>query len=94
MVERKQDPVPEIARFLGLVITMHYRDHDPPHFHVRYGDRKALFAIESMALLAGGLPPRAMGLVTEWGVRHREELLANWERARRQEPLQRIPPLE
>jgi hypothetical protein len=35
-----------------------------------------------------------VGLAMEWAARHREELLENWERARRQEPLERIPPLE
>lgn len=86
--------MPEIARFLGLVIAMHYRDHEPPHFHARYGGNKALIAIETLTLLAGRLPPRALGLAMEWAARHREELLENWKRAKRQEPLERIPPLE
>lgn len=86
--------MPEIARFLGLVITMHYKDHEPPHFHVHYGEQKALIAIETLTVLAGRLSPRALGLAMEWAARHREELLENWERARRQEPLERIPPLE
>ena len=86
--------MPEIARFLGLVITMHYGDHEPPHFHVRYGSNKALIAIETLTLLAGRLPPRALGLAMEWAARHREELLENWKRAKQQEPLKRIPPLE
>ncbi|MBI2291630.1 MAG: DUF4160 domain-containing protein, partial [Betaproteobacteria bacterium] len=28
--------MPEISRFLGIVITMYFNDHNPPHFHVRY----------------------------------------------------------
>ena len=28
--------MPEISRFLGIIITMYYNDHNPPHFHVRY----------------------------------------------------------
>jgi len=27
--------MPEISRFLGIVITMYFNDHNPPHFHVR-----------------------------------------------------------
>ena len=28
--------MPEISRFLGIIITMYYNNHPPPHFHVRY----------------------------------------------------------
>jgi hypothetical protein len=29
--------MPEISRLLGIVIAMYYNDHDPPHFHAKYG---------------------------------------------------------
>ena len=58
--------VPEIARFLGITVTMYYDDHEPPHFHVRYGDHRAIIDIETMRLASGSLPPRVYGLVTEW----------------------------
>ena len=32
--------MPEISRFLGIVITMYYDDHSPAHFHARYGDHR------------------------------------------------------
>jgi len=86
--------MPEISRFLGIVITMYYSEHPPPHFHVRYGDYKAIIAIESVALLAGTLPPRVHGLVIEWAALHRDDLLANWQLARVQSPLRSIQPLE
>jgi hypothetical protein len=34
--------MPEISRFLGIVVTMTYSEHPPPHFHVRYGSYKAV----------------------------------------------------
>jgi hypothetical protein len=43
--------------------------------------------------LAGSLPNRQLQLVRDWTQLHREELLANWERARRGEQLERIEPL-
>ena len=86
--------MPEVSRFLGMIIAMFYDDHGPPHFHVRYGDQKAIIAIEGLALLQGRLSPRARGLVTEWAALHRPELLENWELARRRAPLRRIQPLE
>jgi hypothetical protein len=45
--------MPEICRFFGMVITMYFNDHDPPHFHVRYGHARAAVAIESLRLLVG-----------------------------------------
>lgn len=68
--------------------------HPPAHFHVRYGQYKAVIAIESLTLLQGALPPRVRGLVVEWAVVHQAELLANWQLARGQEPLRPIEPLE
>jgi hypothetical protein len=87
-------PVPEISRFFGIVVSMNYNDHPPPHFHVRYAEQKAIFAIESPMLLEGELSPRALGLVMEWAAAHRQELFEDWDLARQQQPLNRIAPLE
>jgi len=86
--------VPEISRFFGIVIAINYNDHQPPHFHARYGEYKALIAIPTLTLLRGRLPARALGLTIEWASRHQDELMDNWERARHHEPLIRIEPLE
>ena len=86
--------MPEISRFFGVIITMNYNDHAPPHFHVRYGDKKALIGIQSLTLLQGRLSPRVFGLVMEWASLHQAELMRNWELARLQAELDRIEPLE
>ena len=86
--------MPEISRFFGIVISVNYDDHDPPHFHAKYGEWAATLQIESLAMQAGRLPPRVMGLVMEWASLHQEELRENWNLARRRAPLKRIPPLE
>ena len=86
--------MPEVSRFFGIVITMHFNDHPPPHFHARYGGRKAVVEIDSLAVLAGGLPPRVQGFVTEWGLRHASELRENWDRVQRDEAPHPIEPLE
>ncbi|MFA7236777.1 MAG: DUF4160 domain-containing protein [Phycisphaeraceae bacterium] len=86
--------MPEISRFLGIIIAMFYNDHAPPHFHVRYGEQKATVSIESLSILEGQLSPRVMGLVVEWAALHRKELQEDWELARRRVPLQKIQPLE
>jgi len=86
--------MPEISRFLGIIIAMYYNEHNPPHFHARYGDAKVEIAIETLSVLAGKLPPRAMGLVMEWASRHQDELMADWDLARQQAALNSIAPLE
>jgi len=58
--------VPELSRFLGIIVTMYYNDHEPPHFHARYGEHQAIIALESLRVIDGALPPRVLGLVLEW----------------------------
>ena len=85
--------MPEISRFLGIVIAMYYKEHAPPHFHAKYGGQRASFSIHELQLLDGKLPPRIISLVLEWAFLHRDELMADWERARREEALEKIDPL-
>ncbi len=86
--------MPEISRFLGIVIKMFFDDHNPPHFHAEYGERSGLIDIRNLSLFSGSLPPRVLGLVIEWATMHRQELLEDWERARDLQKLQKIAPLE
>jgi len=86
--------MPEISRFFGMIVTMYYNDHAPPHFHVRYASDKALIAIRQPALIEGHLSARALGLIIEWATLHREELLQNWDRAQKLEVLNSIEPLK
>jgi hypothetical protein len=86
--------VPEISRFLGMIITMYYNDYAPAHFHVRYGEQRAKIDLESGELLDGRLPRRALELVREWRVINEQELRENSQRALAREPLNKIEPLE
>ena len=85
--------MPEISRFYGIIIAMFWDDHNPPHFHARYGRHKAAMEIESLRILDGSLPPRALGLVVEWASQHVDELMKNWKEARDNKPLHKINPL-
>ena len=49
--------MPEISRFLGIVITMYYREHPPAHFHARYGSFRITVAIDDGAV-EGTFPAR------------------------------------
>ena len=72
---------------------MYFDDHNPPHFHAVYSNFEAIIDIEKNELISGYLPPRVLGLVTEWTALNQKELMENWERARRQEQLESIAPL-
>jgi hypothetical protein len=85
--------MPEISRFLGIVITMYFNDHDPPHFHVRYGEHRATIAIDTLELRTGSLPARVLGLVIEWAELHRPELMENWTTLTAGGTFKRIAPL-
>ena len=85
--------MPEISRFFGIVITMYFDEHNPPHFHSRYGSDRAAIEIATLQVREGRLPSRALGLVVEWASEHQEELMANWDAARLDTPLSRIAPL-
>jgi Domain of unknown function (DUF4160) len=86
--------MPELSRFFGIIITLYYNDHPPPHFHVRYGKQKAIVRISPLTILQGELSNRTWNLVKEWALEHQAELLANWELARLAQPLEPIEPLE
>ncbi len=85
--------MPEISRFYGIVIKMFFDDHEPPHFHVEYAEHQAVVSIETVALIGGTLPPRALGMVAEWAALRQEELREAWQRAKNLEPVDRIDPL-
>jgi hypothetical protein len=85
--------MPVISRFLGIVISMFWNDHAPPHFHAKYGDFEITVEIES-GIVSGKFPPRALRHVLEWREQHIEELRSDWTLCRQaQMPLQ-IAPLE
>jgi len=86
--------VPEICRFLGIVIRMYFDDHPPPHFHAAYGGAEARVLIAPVGILDGRLPPRVLALVVEWATLHEAELMENWRRLHADEPPIRIAPLE
>ena len=71
--------MPELSRFLGISILMYFDDHNPPHFHVKYNDFRALISVNELLLIEGKLPARVLGLVMEWAELHKKELLENWD---------------
>ena len=54
--------MPPISEFFGIVVTMYYNDHAPPHFHARYAEHEAQLEIDSLEVLHGSLPPPQLAL--------------------------------
>jgi len=86
--------MPEICRFYGIIIAMYYNEHNPPHFHAKYGEFKAEIDITTLQIIAGELPKRAKSLILEWADEHRDELMQDWELARQMKELKEIEPLK
>lgn len=85
--------MPELSRFLGIVIRMYLREHVPAHFHAEYGEYEITVDIET-GIVTGKFPRRALLAVLDWYVLHQDELRANWEAAMNRKPLSKIKPLE
>jgi len=85
--------MPELSRFLGIIIAMYLNDHNPPHFHAIYNNYRASVSIDTLSVLEGSLPPRVLGLVIEWAGLHQQELTVNWELLRESGHFNKIEPL-
>jgi hypothetical protein len=82
--------MPQVSTFFGIIISIYYDDHPQPHFHAAYEGEEVQVRIADLSVMAGGLSPRAMGLVVEWAADHRRELTEDWGLAERHLPLNRI----
>lgn len=84
--------MPVISRFYGLIIKMYFQqvEHNPPHFHVLYGEYIGAFDIQTLEMKEGDLPVKAQAMVREWASIHKEDLLRIWET----QEFRELPPLE
>lgn len=82
--------VPVVARLKGILVIMYFQEHNPPHFHVRSGGNLAVIGIDPLEIREGSLSANDRRMVFEWAEVHRAELLDNWDRAMRHEPLKPI----
>ena len=55
--------MPEISRFLGIAIALHYDGHPPPHFHAKYGEYEITVDLQSGVVRGNS---RAGGLRMSW----------------------------
>ena len=86
--------MPEISRFFGIIIFMYFDEHNPPHFHVKYNEERAVLAIQELKVMEGKLSKRTLSMVLEWANEHRDELLNNWHSLQTTGNFSKIAPLE
>ncbi len=85
--------MPEICRFLGIVIYMLYGDHQPPHFHASYGEYNLSVGINT-GVVEGRFPRRALSALMDWHEIFKDQLMEDWLLSEEHQPLNKIPPLE
>jgi hypothetical protein len=85
--------MPTISEFFGIYIQIMFLDHNPPHFHAKYGNQKVIIEIES-GIVKGEMSERALRLIFEWKDLHKDELKHAWEKAKNGEQPDKIEPLK
>ena len=86
--------MPVVSEFSGIEICLYFDDHMPPHFHAKYNNNEALIEIENSCVLKGALPSNKLKLVLAWSELHKDELKANWDKAKNMQLPQSIEPLK
>lgn len=85
--------MPVISEFYGIIIRINFADHNPPHFHAKYGSYSAYFDLKGNKI-KGRFPDKQEKIVAAWAVLHEKELKDNWERAKKNKPCKNIKPLK
>jgi len=83
----------EISRFYGIIISMFGNEHNPPHFHIKYGNYKALYVLRK-GIIKGEIPIKVLKKVDDWVVIHEKELQKNWELIQNGKEVIKIEPLK
>lgn len=85
--------MPRLSSFLGIVIYMYFKDHNPPHFHAVYGDFETEIAISSLEQLVGKFPEPQLSFVRTWAAFNQAALMRAWEACSKNKHPEKIPPL-
>jgi hypothetical protein len=83
--------MPTIAVFYGIAVQIFYGDHNPPHFHARYGRARALVRISDGEIISGELTPTAARLM---GAGATARIEGNWVRGQSHQAMEHIAGLD
>lgn len=82
--------MPVVAVVDGMMVILYFEDHDPPHFHVEFGEFRARVSIATATLMDGRLPVAKRRKLLEWTREHRAELAQAWQDVRQDRKPKRI----
>jgi hypothetical protein len=85
--------MPTICAFYGIAIRMYFDEHPRPHFHAYSGGEDVAISIDTLEVIEGRLPRRALAMVLEWASEHRQEPRENWALAEAHGKLRKIESL-
>ncbi len=85
--------MPYVSMFFGIIIRMFHNDHNPPHFHAIYQGQSGVFDFSGNMIKGHLSSKNAQRLIKEWAGLHQKELVENWEKATRGQPINKIAPL-
>jgi len=88
--------MPELSRFHGIIVRMFWEPdapHHRPHFHAVYQDNAVSIAIDTIEVLAGGLPRKQQRLVEACAESLQQELLEAWQAMQARQPFSKIEPI-
>ena len=57
--------MPEICRFYGIILSLYWRDHNPPHIHFTYGDYECSISVIDR-VVDGKAPAKVILKVNQW----------------------------
>jgi len=75
---------------MEFLIKMYFKEHAIAHFHAIYGEFNGVFNIETLELMEGDLPNRAVNLIKDWSEKYQSELLHMWQ----EQDFKQLPGLE
>jgi hypothetical protein len=70
--------MPIIARFYGILIKMYFKEHGVPHFHAIYGEFNGVFNVQTLEMIEGDMPARAVKMVKVWAKKYNRDLMDMW----------------
>ena len=82
--------MPTVAVVEGVKIQFYANEHPPPHFHAEIAEHRAVIDIESLAVVAGFLPPVKQRRILSWARSRRQQLLAAFIQATSHEKVEPI----
>ena len=84
--------MPIISKFYGIIIKIYFaqNEHNTPHIHAIYGEFMSAINIETLEVLEGDLPDKALKLVREWMKQNKKEISDIW----KTQNFKKIKPLE